>query len=118
MRSAVREKLLKQCVTDLFELGEQELKETVEYIAALRRDAVGRRRATKNSENEWLTVRQAAKRFGVSAAVVRKWVKSAKVRANSGTSTFINAGDLEDVIEQNELFDLTMQTVERDELSI
>jgi len=116
MRSAIREKLLKQGVADLFQLGDQELKETMEYIAALRRDVVGRRRATKNSENEWLTVRQATKRFGVSAALLRKWVQSAKVRANSGTPTFVNASDLEDAVEQNELFNLTMRVAERDEL--
>lgn len=68
-----------------------------------------------DQENEWLTVKQATKRFGVSAGLVRNWVKSAKVRVNSQNPNLINASDLEDAVEQNELFNLTMQVVEREE---
>jgi transposase-like protein len=64
---------------------------------------------------EWLTVKRAAKRLDVSAAQVRKWVKSAKVRVHLHDPNLVNADDLEDAIEQDELFDLTMQVVERDE---
>ena len=52
MRTTVREKHLKQSVTGLFELGDQELKEATDYIGVLRHHAVGRRRAPKNSEYE------------------------------------------------------------------
>jgi hypothetical protein len=110
-----REKLLQQCVTGLFELGDQELKDTVEYITALRCQTVGQRQTGKDSENEWLTVRQATKRFGVAAALARKWVKSGKVGVNHQNPSLINASDLEDAVEQDELFDLAMQTMERDD---
>lgn len=64
-------------------------------------------------ENEWLTVKQAAKRFKVSAALIKQWIKSAKVRVHPNDLNLVNADDLEDAIEQNELFNLTMQLVER-----
>lgn len=64
---------------------------------------------------EWLTVKQAAKRFEVSAAQVRKWVKSAKVRVHLRDPNLVNGDDLEDAIEQDELFNLTMKVVEKEE---
>jgi hypothetical protein len=67
------------------------------------------------AQQEWLPVKQAAKRFEVSVAQVRQWVKSAKVRVHTHDPNLVNADDLEDAIEQNELFNLTMHVVEREE---
>jgi hypothetical protein len=66
-------------------------------------------------ENEWVTVKQAAKRFEVSATLIRQWIKSAKVRVHPEDPNLINADDLEDAIEQNDLFNLTMQAIRREE---
>ncbi len=66
-------------------------------------------------ENEWVTVKQAAKRFEVPAALIKQWIKSAKVRVHPEDPNLINADDLEDAIEQNDLFNLTMQVINREE---
>jgi hypothetical protein len=50
MTIKVREKLLRKGVTDLFELADQELKDTVEYIAVLRYRTAGRARTSKDFE--------------------------------------------------------------------
>lgn len=63
-------------------------------------------------ENEWVTVKQAAKRFETPATLIKQWIKSAKVRVHPENPDLVNADDLEDAIEQNELFNLTMQVVE------
>jgi hypothetical protein len=66
-------------------------------------------------ENEWVTVKQAAKQFETPATLIKQWIKSAKVRVHPENPDFVNADDLEDAIEQNELFNLTMQVAEREE---
>lgn len=66
-------------------------------------------------ENEWVTVKQAAKRFEAPATLIKQWIKSAKVRVHPENPNLINAGDIEDAIEQNQLFNLTMQAIEREE---
>ncbi|MCI0693556.1 hypothetical protein L0337_16305 [candidate division KSB1 bacterium] len=66
-------------------------------------------------ENEWVTVKQAAKRFEAPATLIKQWIKSAKVRVHPENPDLVNADDLEDAIEQNELFNLTMQAIEREE---
>lgn len=66
-------------------------------------------------ENEWVTVKQAAKRSETPAALIKQWIKSAKVRVHPENPDLINADDLDDAIEQNELFNLTMQAIEREE---
>ncbi|MGH7599113.1 MAG: hypothetical protein ACREOI_22385 [bacterium] len=66
-------------------------------------------------ENELMTVKQAAKRFETSATLIKQWIKSAKVRVHPENPDLVNIDDLEDAIEQNELFNLTMQAVEREE---
>ncbi len=33
-------------------------------------------------ENEWVTVKRAAKRFETSATLIKQWIKSAKVRVH------------------------------------
>jgi hypothetical protein len=66
-------------------------------------------------ENEWLSVKQASKRFEVQATLIKQWIKSAKIRVHPDDLDLVNADDLEDAIEQNELFNLTMQAVEREE---
>jgi hypothetical protein len=68
-----------------------------------------------DSENEWLTVTQAARRFEASAALVRQWVKSAKVRVHPHDPKLVSAGDVEDALEQHELLGLTMRVVEQEE---
>ena len=50
MAPKVREKLLQQCLTDLFELSNQELKDTMEYIAVMRYRTAGRARTSKDFE--------------------------------------------------------------------
>lgn len=67
------------------------------------------------AQQEWLIVKQAAKRFEVSVAQVRQWVKSAKVRVHPRDPNLVNADDLEDAIEQDELFNLTMQVAEKED---
>jgi len=62
---------------------------------------------------EWLSIKQAARRFGVSIMRIRQWVKSAKVRIHPDDPNKVNVDDLEDAVEQDELFNLTMQVVER-----
>jgi hypothetical protein len=114
MAIRIREKLIQKCITGLFELDDQDLKDTAEYITALRCQTVSQWQTGKYSENEWLTVRQATKRLGVPAGLVRKWIKSGKVRVNSQNPSFVNASDLEDAAEQDELFNFTMQVVQRD----
>ena len=64
---------------------------------------------------EWLSIKQAAKRFEVSITRIRQWVKSAKVRIHPGDPDKINVDDLEDAIEQDELLALTMQVVEKED---
>jgi len=66
-----------------------------------------------DSENQWLTVTQAAKQFRVSAKNIRGWMKSAKVRVHVGNPELVSAGDVEDAVEQFELFNLSMKVVER-----
>jgi len=66
-------------------------------------------------ENEWLTIPQVANRFGVSSELVQQWIKSAKIRIHPLNSKLVNAGDIEDAIEQHELFMLSAQVMERDE---
>jgi len=66
-------------------------------------------------ENEWLTIPQAANKFGVSVDLIQQWIKSAKVRVHPLDFKLVNAGDVEDAVEQHELFSLTMQVVEREE---
>lgn len=66
-------------------------------------------------ENEWLTIQQATNKFGVSAELIQQWIKSAKVRVHPLNFRLINAGDVEDAVEQHELFSLTMQLVEGEE---
>lgn len=66
-------------------------------------------------ETEWLTIPQVADRFGVSSELVQQWIKSAKVRVYPLNSKLVNAGDIEDAIEQHELFMLSAQVVEREE---
>lgn len=68
-----------------------------------------------NSESEWLTATQAAKRFQVAAALVRQWMKSGKVRVAPHDIKLANAGDVEDAVEQHELFGLSMQVINREE---
>lgn len=68
-----------------------------------------------NLENQWLTVTQAAKRFEISATLVRQWVKSAKVRVHPHDPRLVNAGDVEDAVEQHELFKLSMQVAEQED---
>jgi hypothetical protein len=65
-------------------------------------------------ENEWVTMKQAARRFEMSATLIKQWIKSAKVRGHPENPDLINTDDLEDAIEQNELFNLTMQVAERE----
>jgi transposase-like protein len=59
-------------------------------------------------------MKQAARRFEMSATLIKQWIKSAKVRGHPENPDIINADDLEDAIEQNELFNLTMQVAERE----
>jgi len=64
---------------------------------------------------EWLSIKQAAKRFDVSTTRIRQWVKSAKVRIHPADPDKVNVDDLEDAIEQDELLALTMQVVEKED---
>ena len=66
-------------------------------------------------ENEWLTIPQVADRFGVTSELVQQWIKSSKVRVSPLDSKLVNAGDVEDAIEQHELFMLSAQVIEREE---
>lgn len=66
-------------------------------------------------ENEWLTIQHAATKFGVSSELIKQWIKSARVRVYPLDSRLINAGDVEDAIEQHELFILSSQVMEREE---
>jgi len=66
-------------------------------------------------EKQWLTVGKAAKTFEITSAVVRQWIQSGKVRVHPQNPKWINAGDVEDAVEQYGLFALTMQAVEREE---
>jgi len=50
MATKTREKFLQKCVTDLFELADQELKDTMEYIAVMRYRTAGRARTSKDFE--------------------------------------------------------------------
>ena len=68
-----------------------------------------------DSEKEWLTVAQAAKRFQIAAALIRHWIKSGKVRVASHDIKLANAGDIEDALEQHELLGLAMQVITREE---
>ena len=66
-------------------------------------------------ENEWLTIQHAAAKFGIPGKLIQQWIKSAKVRVYPLDSKLVNAGDVEDAIEQHELFMLSAQVVEREE---
>jgi hypothetical protein len=66
-------------------------------------------------ENEWLAIPQVDDRFGVSTELIKQWIKSAKVRVYPLDSKLVNAGDVEDAIEQLELFMLSSQVIEREE---
>ncbi len=66
-------------------------------------------------ENEWMTVTNAAKQFGIATNLVRQWMKSAKVRIHPADPKLVNAGDMEDAVEQHNLFESTMQIIERDD---
>ncbi len=48
MATKVREKLLRKCLTDIFELSTQELEDTVEYLTVLRYCFAGRMRTAKD----------------------------------------------------------------------
>lgn len=64
---------------------------------------------------EWLSIKQAAKRFDVPIMRIRQWVKSAKVRIHPSNPDKVNVDDLEDAIEQDELLALTVQAMEKEE---
>ena len=64
---------------------------------------------------EWLSVQQAARRFRIGAGLIRQWLKSAKVRVHPENPSLVNVDDLEDAIEQNELFSLTIKVIENEE---
>jgi hypothetical protein len=66
-------------------------------------------------EKQWLTVALAAKTFEVSSTLVRQWVQSGKVRVHPQSPKWVNAGDVEDAVEQYELFAMTMQTAAKGE---
>jgi hypothetical protein len=66
-------------------------------------------------ETEWMTISQATKAFGLASELVQHWIKSAKVRVHPFDATLVNAGDVEDAVEQHKLFALTMEVVEREE---
>jgi len=68
-----------------------------------------------DSENEWLTVARAAKRFQISATLLRQWIKSGKVRVHLHDPKLINASDVEDATEQHELLGISMRVIEREE---
>ncbi|NUO78484.1 hypothetical protein HUU05_00280 [candidate division KSB1 bacterium] len=68
-----------------------------------------------DSEKEWLTAAQAAKRFQIAAALIRQWMKSGKVRVAPHDIKLVNAGDVEDAVEQHELLGLSMQVIKREE---
>jgi excisionase family DNA binding protein len=59
-------------------------------------------------ESQWLTASQAAKTLGTTPATVRRWVKSGKVRVHADNPRLVRAGDVEDAVEQHELFLLSM----------
>jgi len=48
MATKVREKLLWECLTDIFELSTQELEDTLEYLTVLRYRTDGKRRTLKD----------------------------------------------------------------------
>lgn len=66
-------------------------------------------------ENEWMAAAKAAKQFGVSANLVRQWMKSAKVRIHPADSKLVNAGDVEDAVDQHDLFESTIRVIDRDD---
>lgn len=66
-------------------------------------------------ENEWLTIQHAATKFRVPTELIKQWISSAKVRVYPLDSKLVNAGDVEDAIEQQELFMLSAQVIEREE---
>ena len=83
MRSAIREKFLKHGVAGLFQLGDQELKETVEYIAAMRYRTAGRARTSKVSEQATRDIEARMAKRGITVrdieGEIRK-VRQTKIR--------------------------------------
>lgn len=59
-------------------------------------------------ESQWLSASQAAKALGTTPATVRHRVKSGKVRVHAENPRLVRAGDVEDAVEQHELFLLSM----------
>jgi hypothetical protein len=66
-------------------------------------------------EHHWLTLSQAAEQFDTSPRAIRRWVQSGKVRVCAENRKLVNAGDVEDAVDQWELFSLTMENATKDE---
>ena len=65
-----------------------------------------------DKDGDWLRVSAAAELHGTSATRVRQWAKSGKVRVHSQDAKLVNASDVEDAIEQDDLLALSMASAE------
>lgn len=66
-------------------------------------------------EHHWLTVSQAGEQFGASPRLIRRWVESGKVRVCAENPKLVNAGDVEDAVDQWEILSLTMEKAAKHE---
>jgi len=66
-------------------------------------------------EDQWLTIPDAVETFDVSLTQLLHWVESGKVRGAVGDPRLVNAGDIEDAVEQNDLYLLAMDSAATEE---
>lgn len=78
MAIKVREKLLRKCLTDIFELSTKELEDTIEYLTVLRYRSAGRMRTTKDFEKVTKGIEQRMETRGITVQDIENEIK--KVR--------------------------------------
>lgn len=78
MATKVREKLLRKCLTDIFELSTKELEDTMEYLTVLRYRSAGRMRTAKDFEKATKGIEQRMKSRGITVQDIENEIR--KVR--------------------------------------
>ncbi len=75
MATKIREKLLRKCLTDIFELSTKELEDTIEYLTVLRYRSAGRMRTAKDFEKATKGIEQRMAARGITAHDIENEVR-------------------------------------------
>lgn len=78
MATKVREKLLRKCLTDIFELSTKELEDAIEYLTVLRYRSAGRMRTAKDFEKATKGIERRMEAHGITVQDIENEIR--KVR--------------------------------------